>query len=84
MVFRIVFCALVVGGASSYLYLDQTCGKYENLQTSEHLIANVNEMKQLPSLYEADIDTLAEGLKSREFTSVDLVQASRLITLNKQ
>ncbi|KAL4948437.1 amidase signature domain-containing protein [Aspergillus filifer] len=38
-----------------------------------HAIAPVTG--QIPSLYEADIDTLARGLERKEFTSVDLVEA---------
>ncbi|OBT66750.1 hypothetical protein VE03_04062 [Pseudogymnoascus sp. 23342-1-I1] len=82
MIFRILFWAFVVGGASSYLYFDQTCGKHPNLQTSEYLITNVIGAKQLPSLYEADIDTLARGLKSREFASVDLAYIARINEVN--
>lgn len=78
MAFGIFFCALAFGGASSWLYFNQMCGKRGNLQTGEHLISNMIESEPLPSLYEADIDTLAKGLKYKKFTSVDLVNVSRL------
>jgi hypothetical protein len=77
MIFRILFCTLVIG-ASFRFYLNQMCGKREYFQTSDYLITNVIGTKSLPSLYEADIDALTKGLKSKELTSVDLIKASHL------
>lgn len=80
MIFETLFSALVIGCAGSGLYLNQECGKREYCQASEYLATNPLEAKPLPSLYKADIDTLAEGLDRKEFTSVDLIKASHLNT----
>ncbi|KAL6404318.1 putative glutamyl-trna amidotransferase subunit a protein [Ilyonectria robusta] len=72
----ILFVALVIGGANSCLYPNQKCGACKYFQPSEHLMTNVIEDGPLPSLYDADIDTLAKGLACGEFTSVDLIRAS--------
>ncbi|EMR64080.1 putative glutamyl-trna amidotransferase subunit a protein [Eutypa lata UCREL1] len=69
MIFETLFSALVIGCAGSGLYLNQECGKREYCQASEYLATNPLEAKPLPSLYKADIDTLAEGLDRKEFTS---------------
>lgn len=74
----ILFFALVIGGASSYLHLNQRPGTCAYLQPGEYLITNVIEDRTPPSLYDADIDTLAKGLESGQFTSVDLIRASHL------
>lgn len=72
----ILFVALVMGGASSCLSLNQKCGTCKYFQPSEHLMTNVIEDGPLPSLYDVDSDTLAKGLECGEFTSVDLIKAS--------
>ncbi|KAL4795272.1 amidase signature domain-containing protein [Aspergillus venezuelensis] len=38
-------------------------------------MAHATEIRQFPSLYEADIDTLVRGLDRKKFSSVDLVKA---------
>lgn len=52
--------ATVIGGASSYF------------QTDEYVLSVPIEASPLPSLYDADIDSLSEGLRCKTFTSVDL------------
>ncbi|KAL4929559.1 amidase signature domain-containing protein [Aspergillus undulatus] len=89
MILDILVYALVLGGASScasfHLNDLQICGSHEDIQPCEYSIISAStgadevevkaKVKQLPSLYEADIDTLAKGLECNQFTSVDLVQA---------
>ncbi|RMJ13899.1 hypothetical protein BHE90_004375 [Fusarium euwallaceae] len=75
MIVGILFFALVIGGASSYLCLNQRCGTCAYFPPSEYLITKVIQDRSLPSLYDADIDTLVNGLESGQFTSVDLIKA---------
>lgn len=75
--FGILLCAFL-GGSASWLYLQQKCVMGDYFQTTEDLVANVIGSNSLPILFAADIDTLAEGLKRNEFTSVDLVKACHL------
>lgn len=77
MIVGILFFALIIGGASSCLCPNQ-CGTCAYFQPSEYLVTNVIEDRPLPSLYDADIDTLAKGLECGQFTSVDLTKASHL------
>ncbi|GES60667.1 amidase [Aspergillus terreus] len=74
-------CALLVGGAGSCFYFNQMCGTLEYFQRNQYSLPSViNE--QLPSLYQADIDTLARGLERKDFTSVDLTYISRINEVN--
>ncbi|KAG2418471.1 hypothetical protein HFD88_001572 [Aspergillus terreus] len=61
-------CALLIGGAGSCFYFNQMCGTLEYFQTSQYSLPSVVD-EQLPSLYQADIDTLAKGLERKDFTS---------------
>lgn len=76
MVFGVLLCALIVGGVGSGQYLKQKWGKHGYFRTNKYVTTNTRGAKSFPSLYEADIDTLASGLACKEFTSVDLVKAS--------
>ncbi len=80
--FKILLCAFL-GGSASWLYLQQKCAESNYFRAGEHLITNVIGSHPLPSLYEADIDSLEEGLERNEFTSVDLVKARQPDTFGK-
>ncbi|KAG8156735.1 hypothetical protein KVR01_013340 [Diaporthe batatas] len=62
--FYFLLLAFLIGCVGSYF------------PTSQLPALRVLEVDPLPSLYEADIDTLAKGLERKRFTSVDLVKAS--------
>lgn len=72
MLFGILICVLVFGGASSYF------------QIGEYLMTIVIGSNVLPTLYEADIDTLAKGLQSKQITSVDLVKAGHRLSIIRE
>ena len=80
--FGILLCAFL-GGSVSWLYLDQKCAKSSYFRTGKHLITNLIGGYPLPSLYEADIDSLAQGLERNDFTSLDLVKARHQGTFGK-
>lgn len=66
MASRILVLALAAGAGCFRTNLDH-----------QHVLGT-NGPLAVPNLYEADIDTIATGLKGGEFTSVDLVKVSYL------
>ena len=78
MMLRILLAAFVVGTAGSGLYINRMCAKQEDFETSNQFITNAMEAGSIPTLYEADIDTLAKGLECREITSVHLAKVRQL------
>ncbi|KAI0487083.1 amidase [Xylaria cf. heliscus] len=77
------FLTLFLASAGSGLCLVRQCAKREFVHSDQYLLTGVVDTN-LPSLYEADIDTLATGLECDDFTSVDLVKAyiSRIHEVN--